>query len=43
MSAPRRAIFISYGRRDSIYAVDRLDARELGVRGPERGNEEAIA
>ena len=27
MSAPRHAIFISYRRRDSIYAVDRLDER----------------
>ena len=27
MSVPRHAIFISYRRRDSIYAVDRLDER----------------
>ena len=27
MSAPGHAIFISYGRRDSICAVDRLDER----------------
>ena len=27
MKAPRHAIFITYRRRDSIYAVDRLDER----------------